>query len=200
MMWLSGKWGHGVSCLFTTLGNSIRSPWICTVTSWLPSWYDLRCCQDVKLKETNLARCVSNKISEWVACLLFVHKSWVWSLQGSHRSVQESHRSVQGSNWSVQETHRSVQGSHWSAQGSHRSVHEAIDQCKEAIDQCKEAIDQSKEAIDQCMKQSISARKPFEITPHKPVQMTWALVIDTLVANYPRELPFKAVQSCQLFH
>ena len=38
--------------LFSHCDNTIKSPWVCTVPWRYPSWYDLRCCQDVK--QTNL--------------------------------------------------------------------------------------------------------------------------------------------------
>ena len=51
IMWLSGISGHGVNSLISQWGSTIKSPWVCSVTSRYPSWYYLRCCQDVKPKQ-----------------------------------------------------------------------------------------------------------------------------------------------------
>ena len=37
-----GMMGHGDDGLVSLLGSTIKSPWVCTVTSLYPSWYDLR--------------------------------------------------------------------------------------------------------------------------------------------------------------
>ena len=41
-MWLSGESGHGANK---------KSLWVCTAKSRYQSWYDLTCCQDVKLQQ-----------------------------------------------------------------------------------------------------------------------------------------------------
>ena len=32
--------------------STVKSPRVCTVTNWCPSWYDLRCCKDIKLQKS----------------------------------------------------------------------------------------------------------------------------------------------------
>ena len=52
-MWLSGESGHGASSLISQWDSTIKSPWVCTVTSRYLSWHDLRCYQDVKQQQTD---------------------------------------------------------------------------------------------------------------------------------------------------
>ena len=52
-MWLSGISGYGTGSLVSQRGSTIKSPCACTVMSRYPSWYDLRCCQDIKLQQQN---------------------------------------------------------------------------------------------------------------------------------------------------
>ena len=61
IMWLSQISGHGAGGLVSQWDNTIKLPWVHTVTSRYLSLYDLRCCQDIKQK-TNLA--TSKVISE----------------------------------------------------------------------------------------------------------------------------------------
>ena len=51
-MWLSGILRHGASRLISQLGNTMKSPWGCSVTSRYLSWYYLRCCKDIKLQQS----------------------------------------------------------------------------------------------------------------------------------------------------
>ena len=67
VMWLTGISGHGADGLvgqpcplwdITMLSqwdSIIMSPWVQTFTSQYPSWYDLKCCHDLKLQQpTNI--------------------------------------------------------------------------------------------------------------------------------------------------
>ena len=44
------KLGHGAGDLLSQWGRTICAPWVRTVTSQYPSWYDLWCCWGVKLQ------------------------------------------------------------------------------------------------------------------------------------------------------
>ena len=51
IMWLSETLHHHASGLVSKWSSTIKLPWVCTVTSWYPSWYDIRCCKDIKLHQ-----------------------------------------------------------------------------------------------------------------------------------------------------
>ena len=44
-MWLSGISSHAAGLLLTQWGRTVKSPWVCTVTSWYPFCYDLTGCK-----------------------------------------------------------------------------------------------------------------------------------------------------------
>ena len=57
-MWPSGILGHIADGLVSLRGSTINSPWVRSVISQYPFWYDLRCCQDVKLKQATNYVCM----------------------------------------------------------------------------------------------------------------------------------------------
>ena len=52
-MWLCAIAGDIAGGLVFHWGNTIKLPWVRTVTNQYPSWYDLTFCQDVKQQQTN---------------------------------------------------------------------------------------------------------------------------------------------------
>ena len=53
-MWLNGISSDGAASLGFQWGSIIKSPCVCTVKSWYPCWYYLRCCQDVRLQQPTI--------------------------------------------------------------------------------------------------------------------------------------------------
>ena len=80
IMWLSRISGHDTGGLISQCGSTIKSPWVHTFTSWCPSWYDLRCCKDIKLpKPTNPKHFeIVGSIPDWVYPKSY--KNWNLSL------------------------------------------------------------------------------------------------------------------------
>ena len=64
-MKLSGILGHGAGSGISQWDTTITSPWLCTVISWYPSWYDHRCCQYVKLLQPT-SRWTRDHVVGWV--------------------------------------------------------------------------------------------------------------------------------------
>ena len=73
ILWLSEKSRHGAGGLIFLWGRTIKSQRVCTVTSLYPSWHDLRCCKDLKLKKTTSYGHIRR-----VYRLVSVSKHWWW--------------------------------------------------------------------------------------------------------------------------
>ena len=63
IMWLSGVVLVAWSPSGAALSN--KSPWVCKVAIQDPSWYDLRCCQDLKSQQHQLYRISSSTNTRW---------------------------------------------------------------------------------------------------------------------------------------
>ena len=101
-MCLSGISDHGVSCLTSQWGSIIKLPWVRTVRSRYPFWYDLRCCKDVRLpQQTRLDRRggwvkTSKFGQEW--SLLTPYRLWetdMWRVLGGNNIRGNPHGSLQ---------------------------------------------------------------------------------------------------------
>ena len=51
-----GIWVYDAHGLVFQRCSTIKSQWVCTVNSWNPSWYDLRCCKDVNSNKHRFVR------------------------------------------------------------------------------------------------------------------------------------------------
>ena len=102
-MWLSGISDHGSGDLVSKGGSTIKSSWVCTVTSQNSSWYEprcllllfyairyeLRCCQDTKLQQPTYLPIISkfNDLGQSQPTRLALKHLFLWSHPGNKIGV-----------------------------------------------------------------------------------------------------------------
>ena len=69
---------HAASGLVSQWASIMKLSWVRSVTSQYPSWYDLRCCQDIKLQQQTKSQCNMRSFLTFNASSLFsLHFDWL---------------------------------------------------------------------------------------------------------------------------